>query len=107
MGVGGVLERPGHTESTYDMGRLSGMTHCGLLAELMHDDGTMFRKEASLDFARKHKLEIVTVDQIIEDRQQHPLAEGMASTQDLLAAGALVATPVLPAMQSVASTSTP
>jgi len=105
--VGGVLERPGHTESTYDMCRLSGMTHCGLLAELMHDDGTMFRKEASLDFARKHKLEIVSVEQIIEYRQQHPLAEGMASTQDLLAAEALVATPAVPAMQSVASTSTP
>merc|ERR1711957_171482 len=95
------------TESTFDMCRLSGMTHVGLLAELMHDDGTMFRKEASLDFASKHKLEIVTVDQIIEYRQQHPLAEGMASTQDLLAAEALAATPALPSMQSVASTSTP
>merc|ERR1712060_17103 len=100
----GVLERPGHTESTYDMCRLSGMTHCGLLAELMHDDGTMYRKEASLEFARKHKLEIVSVEQIIESRRQHPLPEGASSTQELLAAETLVATTGLPAMQAVAST---
>merc|ERR1712039_323925 len=69
----GVLERPGHTEATFDMCRISGMTHVGLLAELMHDDGTMFRREASLEFAHKHGLEIITVDQIIDHRRQHPL----------------------------------
>merc|ERR1712151_304947 len=98
---GGVLERPGHTESTYDMCRLSGMTHCGLLAELMHDDGTMYRKEASLEFARKHKLEIVTVEQIIEYRRQHPLPEAATSTQNQLAEEAVIASPAMPAMQSV------
>merc|ERR1712039_564500 len=101
--TGGVLERPGHTESTYDMCRLSGMTHCGLLAELMHDDGTMYRKEASLEFARKHQLEIVSVEQIIEYRRQHPLPEGAMSTHDVLATETLVAAPAMPAMQAVAS----
>merc|ERR1712232_415095 len=89
---------------TYDMCRLSGLTHCGLLAELMHDDGTMYRKEASLEFARKHKLEIVTVEQIIDYRRQHPLPTTMPSTQDLLAEVALAEAPALPAMQAVAST---
>eukprot|EP00928_Gymnodinium_smaydae_P052815 TRINITY_DN36973_c0_g1_i1.p1 TRINITY_DN36973_c0_g1~~TRINITY_DN36973_c0_g1_i1.p1 ORF type:complete len:255 (+),score=62.68 TRINITY_DN36973_c0_g1_i1:143-907(+) len=67
---GGVLERPGHTESTFDMCRLAGCTHVGVLAELMHDDGTMYRKDDSLEFAKKHKLEIITVQQIIEYRQK-------------------------------------
>merc|ERR1712048_1134739 len=88
--AGGVLERPGHTESTYDMCRLSGMTHCGLLAELMHDDGTMYRKEASLEFARKHKLEIVTVEQIIEYRRKQETEQDMAS--QILATGNAVPT---------------
>merc|ERR1712039_1092574 len=76
---GGVLERPGHTESTYDMCRLSGMTHVGLLAELMHDDGTMFRKEASLEFAQKYGFKIVTVEQIIEHRRKQESEQYMAS----------------------------
>merc|ERR1712217_578344 len=95
----GVLERPGHGESTYDMCRLSGLTHCGLLAELMHDDGTMYRKEASLEFARKHKLAIVTVEQIIEYRRQHPLPATSTVTESLIAAD----TSAMPVMQPLAS----
>lgn len=66
---GGVLERPGHTESTYDMCRLSGCQLVGCLAELMHDDGTMYRREDSLEFARLHGIPIVTVQQLIEARR--------------------------------------
>merc|ERR1712151_308219 len=75
---GGVLERPGHTESTYDMCRLAGMTPVGLLAELMYDDGTMYRKEGALKFAREHGFAIVTVAQIIEYRRKHALEEEAA-----------------------------
>lgn len=70
---GGVLERPGHTESTFDFCRLTGCTLVGLLAELMHDDGTMYRRADSLEFAQKHSLTIVTVQQIIDYRTQHGL----------------------------------
>merc|ERR1712060_960756 len=105
--AGGVLERPGHTESTYDMCRLSGMTHCGLLAELMHDDGTMYRKEASLEFARKHKLEIVSVEQIIEYRHQNPLPDSAPSALERLTAEQAFPTQGVPAMQPVASTAEP
>mmetsp|Transcript_78621 Transcript_78621/g.230712 ORF Transcript_78621/g.230712 Transcript_78621/m.230712 type:complete len:248 (-) Transcript_78621:109-852(-) len=70
---GGVLERPGHTESTYDLCRLSGVTSVGLLAEMMHDDGTMYRREDSVEFSRKHGIPMITVPQLIEYRQQHTL----------------------------------
>lgn len=67
---GGVLERPGHTESTWDMCLLSGCAPVGVLAELMHDDGTMYRRDDSLAFASKHGLPIITVTQIIEYRRR-------------------------------------
>merc|ERR1712039_26727 len=100
---GGVLERPGHTESTYDMCRLSGMTHCGLLAELMHDDGTMYRKEASLEFARKHKIAIVTVEQIIEYRRQHPLPAAATFADEVTVGAQSAQASSSPVMQAVAS----
>lgn len=74
---GGVLERQGHTESTYDLCRLAGMQPVGILVELMHDDGTMFRAGDSLEFAKKHNLKIVRVEQIMEYRRAHPLPEIM------------------------------
>merc|ERR1712039_799444 len=91
----------GHTESTYDMCRLSGMTHCGLLAELMHSDGTMYRKEASLQFAKKHGLAIITVDQIIKHRRKHPLATETISPDEL--AGWLDSHPGLEALPVASS----
>mmetsp|Transcript_95476 Transcript_95476/g.297264 ORF Transcript_95476/g.297264 Transcript_95476/m.297264 type:complete len:254 (-) Transcript_95476:31-792(-) len=75
---GGVLERPGHTESTFDLCRLSGLTHVGLLAELMHDDGTMFRRDDSLEFSQKHGIPMITVPQLIEYRRRHALAPSPA-----------------------------
>jgi len=72
--LGGVLERPGHTESTYDLCRLAGLTRVGLLAELMHDDGTMYRRADSLEFARKHGIPMISVTQLIEYRRRQPIA---------------------------------
>ncbi|CAJ1348843.1 unnamed protein product [Effrenium voratum] len=69
--TGGVLERPGHTESTYDFCRLAGLIPVGVLAELMHDDGTMYRRDDSLAFASAHNIPIVTVEQIINYRREH------------------------------------
>ncbi|CAK0837071.1 unnamed protein product, partial [Prorocentrum cordatum] len=76
---GGVLERPGHTESTYDLCCLAGVARVGLLAEMMHDDGTMYRRDDSLEFARKHKIPIITVPQLIEYRKRPSLSAEPAS----------------------------
>lgn len=66
----GVLERQGHTESTYDLCRLSETTPVGVLAELMHDDGTMYRRDDALEFGRRHGIPVITVNQLIEHRQR-------------------------------------
>lgn len=84
---GGVLERPGHTESTYDLCRLAGLTRVGLLAELMHDDGTMYRRADSLEFARKHGIPMISVTQLVEFRRK----TGIAAAPVLVAEGFAVA----------------
>jgi len=86
---GGVLERPGHTESTYDLCRLSGAARVGILAEMMHDDGTMYRRDDSLEFARKHGIPIITVPQLAERMRRGPAA---ASLEDSFAAKGVAAT---------------
>lgn len=80
---GGVLERPGHTESTYDLCRLSGAARVGILAEMMHDDGTMYRRDDSLEFARKYGIPIITVPQLAERMRCGPqFAASAAATED-------------------------
>jgi len=84
---GGVLERPGHTESTFDLCRLSGRTRVGVLAELMHDDGTMFRRQDALDFGQKHNIPLITVQQLIAHCQQQALGSvAVSGTQQAVVA---------------------
>jgi len=70
---GGVLERTGHTESTWDLCRLAGKVPVGILAEMMHDDGTMYRRDDSLAFAERHGIPMITVEQLVAYRKKHPL----------------------------------
>eukprot|EP00928_Gymnodinium_smaydae_P098719 TRINITY_DN9243_c0_g1_i1.p1 TRINITY_DN9243_c0_g1~~TRINITY_DN9243_c0_g1_i1.p1 ORF type:complete len:379 (+),score=58.23 TRINITY_DN9243_c0_g1_i1:50-1186(+) len=69
----GVLGRPGHTEAAYDLCRLSGRAPVACLTELIHEDGTMLRRDDALEFGKRHGLLIITVEQLIEYRQAHKL----------------------------------
>jgi 3,4-dihydroxy-2-butanone 4-phosphate synthase len=89
---GGVLERPGHTESSYDLCRLAGVKPVGVIGELMHNDGTMFRRQDSLEFSAKHKIPIITVDALIAYRKANPLPPS-ARERDLLEIGKAQALP--------------
>jgi 3,4-dihydroxy 2-butanone 4-phosphate synthase / GTP cyclohydrolase II len=66
---GGVLRRAGHTEAAIDLARLAGLRPAGVIAEIVNDDGTMARLPELLKFARKHKLKICTVADLIEYRR--------------------------------------
>src|SRR5271170_2635887 len=66
---GGVLRRAGHTEAAIDLARLAGLRPAGVLAEIVNDDGSMSRLPELLKFARKHKLEICSVADLIEYRR--------------------------------------
>jgi 3,4-dihydroxy 2-butanone 4-phosphate synthase / GTP cyclohydrolase II len=66
---GGVLRRAGHTEAAIDLARLAGLRPAGVLAEVVNDDGTMSRLPELLKFAKKHKLKICSVADLIEYRR--------------------------------------
>ena len=70
---GGVLRRAGHTEATVDLCRLAGFQPVGALSELMHDDGTMMRLPAILEFAAQHKLKVGSIADIIAYRLQQEM----------------------------------
>jgi 3,4-dihydroxy 2-butanone 4-phosphate synthase/GTP cyclohydrolase II len=67
---GGVLVRAGHTEAAVDLARLAGLTPAGVICEVLNPDGTMARTAALIRFARKHKLRIVTIADLIEHRRR-------------------------------------
>ncbi len=66
---GGVLERAGHTEANVDLMRLARLRPYGVLCELMNPDGTMARTPQIVAFARRHKMPVVSVQDIIQYRK--------------------------------------
>lgn len=65
---GGVLVRAGQTEGSVDLARLAGLKPAGVICEIMKDDGTMARQPDLMRFARKHKLKVVTIADLIQYR---------------------------------------
>ncbi len=68
---GGVLVRSGHTEAAVDLARLSGLEPAAVICEIMNEDGTMARLPRLAAFARKHRLKVVTIQDLISYRQKH------------------------------------
>ncbi len=67
---GGVLRRAGHTEAAVDLCRLAGRREAGVLIEIMNADGTMARMGDLQKFARKHKLKICSIAELIAYRRR-------------------------------------
>lgn len=65
---GGVLRRAGHTEATIDLARLAGLGPAGVLVEIMNEDGSMARLPELLEIAKKFKLRIISIKDLIEFR---------------------------------------
>ncbi len=68
---GGVLVRPGQTEGSVDLARLAGLVPAGVICEIMNDDGTMARRPDLERFARRHKLSLLSVADLITYRLVH------------------------------------
>jgi 3,4-dihydroxy 2-butanone 4-phosphate synthase/GTP cyclohydrolase II len=66
---GGVLRRAGHTEAAVDLARMAGLQAAGVLCEILHDDGTMARLPELMQFRRKHRLRICTIQGLIAHRR--------------------------------------
>jgi 3,4-dihydroxy 2-butanone 4-phosphate synthase/GTP cyclohydrolase II len=65
---GGVLVRAGQTEAAVDLARIAGLYPAGVICEIMNDDGTMARVPELAKFAKRHKLLMITVADLIQYR---------------------------------------
>ncbi|KJJ85094.1 riboflavin biosynthesis protein RibBA [Candidatus Omnitrophus magneticus] len=78
---GGVLVRAGHTEACVDLMKLAGSRPVGVICEIMNDDGTMARLPSLIEFAKKHKLKICSIEDLIRYRRtKEKLIERVAKT---------------------------
>lgn len=66
---GGVLVRAGHTEACVDLMKLAGKTPVGVICEIMNEDGTMARMADLVKFAKKHKLKMGSIEDLIKYRR--------------------------------------
>jgi len=67
---GGVIVRAGQTEGSVDLARLAGKKPCGVICEIMDDDGTMARMPRLEKFSQKHGVGICTIADLIEYRMR-------------------------------------
>ena len=65
---GGVLRRAGHTEAAIDLARLAGLEPCGLIVEVMNKDGSMAKLADLKKIAKKYKLKIISIEDLIAYR---------------------------------------
>jgi len=65
---GGVLVRAGQTEAAVDLARIAGLYPAGVICEIMNDDGSMARVPDLIRFARRHKLLMITIADLIQYR---------------------------------------
>jgi 3,4-dihydroxy 2-butanone 4-phosphate synthase/GTP cyclohydrolase II len=65
---GGVLVRAGHTEAAVDLARLAGLFPAGVLCEVVRDDGSMARGDYLEEFAAKHEIPLITIEDLVTYR---------------------------------------
>lgn len=74
---GGVRERDGHTEAGVEFSRLAGFEPVAVIAEIVHDDGSMMRTPDLRRFADQHELALVSIHDLTiwlnaHDATPHP-----------------------------------
>ncbi len=66
---GGVLRRAGHTEAAPDLCGLAGLRPVAAVCEILREDGRMARLTDLERFARRHRLGILTIKDLIQYRR--------------------------------------
>ena len=78
---GGVLRRAGPTEAVVDLCRLAGVGDVGVLCEILNEDGTMARLPDLREFAQRHGLTLVSIEDLIRYRRRSEiLVERLVTT---------------------------
>jgi 3,4-dihydroxy 2-butanone 4-phosphate synthase / GTP cyclohydrolase II len=65
---GGCLVRAGHTEASVDIAKLSKTGSSAVICEIMNDDGSMAKQDQLMEYAKKHKLKIAKIEDLISYR---------------------------------------
>lgn len=77
----GVLAREGQTEGSVDLMKLAGLTPAAVICEILHDDGTMKRRNQLEVFSKKYDIPMVTIKDLINYRIKHEqLVEPVATS---------------------------
>lgn len=66
---GGVLRRAGHTEAAVDLARMAGLQPAGVLCEILSESGDRANRDELLALAKRHQLEIITIEDLIAYRR--------------------------------------
>lgn len=69
--TGGVLVRRGHTEASVDLMKLAGLKPFGVICELNNVDGSMARLPQVSEFALKHDMVVVSIEDLVQYIQLH------------------------------------
>ena len=80
---GGVLRRAGHTEAAVDLARMAGLTPAGVLCEILAEDGDRASRDELRQIAERHKLEIISIEQLIAHRRLSEKLISRVSEADL------------------------
>ena len=65
----GVLNRQGHTEASVDLCKLAGLYPAAIIAEIMNDNGSMAKLADIEEFANKHDLNVITIEELVKYRK--------------------------------------
>ncbi|RAP31844.1 bifunctional 3,4-dihydroxy-2-butanone-4-phosphate synthase/GTP cyclohydrolase II [Candidatus Marinamargulisbacteria bacterium SCGC AG-414-C22] len=79
----GVLKRAGHTEAAVDLARLAGLAPAGVICEIINENGEMARVPDLVTFAKKHKLNMVTIQDLIHYRVKNESFVTCVETVDM------------------------
>lgn len=82
----GVFGRPGHTEAAVDFARLAGFQASGVICEVANDDGTMARLDDLKQFAKKHGLLLVSIEDLIAYRRRREVLAANDPVSSVIAA---------------------
>jgi len=62
---GGLRARPGHTEAAIELMTLAGLPPVAVICEILHDDGTMARREHLFAYAKRQHFTMIAIAQLI------------------------------------------
>lgn len=68
---GGVFKRTGHTEAAIDLMKIAGFKPVAVICEILNEDGTMARMPQLEEFAKKHDLKYITIQDLVAYRKKH------------------------------------